>query len=262
MAKERQILTVNSPLIFDGGSIRLEHDGSIILNQSRQCKNLTLVNLTNKAIDLKSSRGRIRKAITPKDQYVAQRALGAYIASMCQPEAAFDLSFAAQTVNHTEQDAIKLNKRIQWQINNHERGLQFVRLENTISLVVYTDGSFANNIDNSSQIRFVIVLADTSGNANIVHWSSIKCKRVTQSVLASELYGMAHGFDYIAVIRSTLEQTLDVYGITNLPLIVCTDSKSLYDYLVKLGSTTEKRLMVDLMCLRQSYERRLIAEIR
>ena len=28
------------------------------------------------------------------DQYIAQRARGAYIATVCQPEAAFDLSFA------------------------------------------------------------------------------------------------------------------------------------------------------------------------
>ena len=46
------------------------------------------------------------------------------------------------------------------------------------------------------------------------------------------------------------------------PLTVCTDSKSLYDCLVKLGTTNEKRLMIDLLCLRQSYERREIAEVK
>src|SRR5437588_10129020 len=47
-----------------------------------------------------------------------------------------------------------------------------------------------------------------------------------------------------------------------IPTIVCTDSYSLYECLVKLGTTKEKRLMIDIMALRQSYERREVAEIR
>ena len=43
---------------------------------------------------------------------------------------------------------------------------------------------------------------------------------------------------------------------------VTTDSYSLYECLVKLGTTKEKRLMIDIMALRQSYERREIAEVR
>ena len=94
--------------------------------------------------------------------------------------------------------------------------------------------------------------------ANILHWSSIKCKRITRSVLASELYAMVHGFDAAATLKTTIEMILD----KPLALTLCTDSKSLYECLVKLGTTREKRLMVDLMCLRQSYERREIAEIK
>jgi len=256
MAKERETLTINKPMKFNGGLMTLEASGAILLNQERQCENLNLVKL--KTADLTSSRGVKRVAVTPKDQYLAQRARGAYVASVCQPEASFDLSFAAQIPNPKESDAKALNKRLQWQINNKARGLRYVPLDlKTLKLVVFTDGSFANNSDNSSQIGLVIVLADGENNANIVHWSSIKCKRVVRSVLASELYGMAHGFDHAAVIKSTIEKILSI----ELPLLLCTDSRSLYDCLVKLGSTQEKRLMVDLMCLRQSYERRMITEV-
>jgi hypothetical protein len=69
---------------------------------------------------------------------------------------------------------------------------------------------------------------------------------------------MSNGFDMASSIKSTIESILNIH----LPLIVCTDSKSVYDCLVKLGTTQEKRLMVDLMCLRQSYERREITEIQ
>ena len=69
---------------------------------------------------------------------------------------------------------------------------------------------------------------------------------------------MAHGFDMGASVKSTVDKALQI----DLPLVICTDSKSLYECLVKLGTTQEKRLMIDVMCLRQAYERREIAEVK
>ncbi len=141
---------------------------------------------------------------------------------------------------------VLLNKNSQWQITNKSRGLHYIKLDqNRLQLVVFTDSSFVNNKDMSLQIGYVICLADATSKANIIHWSSIKCKRVTHSVLAAELYRMAYGFDIRAVIKATLGKIL---GSTVL-LILCTDSKSLYDCLVKLGTTQEKRLMVNVMSL-------------
>jgi hypothetical protein len=256
--KPREELTPEKPLKFNGGLISKCPQG-ITLSQKRTCTLIRTVQEGN--ADTTSSRGKVRKNVTPKEQYVAQRALGAYIASVCQPEAAFDLSFAAQSTNPTKDDIKALNKRLEWQYDNASRGLRFVPLDTkTLRLVTFTDASFANNKDLSSQIGFVIVLADAANNANIVHWSSIKCKRVTRSVLASEMYGTSHGFDTAAAIKSTITQLLHL--TEPLPLIICTDSKSLYDCLVKLSTTQEKRLMIDLMCLRQSYERQEITEVR
>jgi hypothetical protein len=161
--------------------------------------------------------------------------------------------------NPTEEDAKTLNKRLAWQIENSERGLKFVKLDaKTLQLLVFTDASFANNKDLSSQIGYVIALSDATKKANIIHWSSVKCKRVTRSVLASELYGMTHGFDISTAIKSSVDKILQI----NLPLIQVTDSKSLYDCLVRLGTMQEKRLMIDVMCLRQAYERRLITDVK
>jgi hypothetical protein len=70
---------------------------------------------------------------------------------------------------------------------------------------------------------------------------------------------MAHGFDLGGLIKSTFQKAL---ALPNLPLVLCIDSKSLYDCLVKLGTTQEKRLMINVMCLRQAYERREIGEVR
>ncbi|KAI1097395.1 hypothetical protein F4804DRAFT_327755 [Jackrogersella minutella] len=50
--------------------------------------------------------------------------------------------------------------------------------------------------------------------------------------------------------------------IPSMPLIHCTDSFSLYEATVKLGTTAESRLMIDIMTLRESYEKKEITEVR
>lgn len=202
-------------------------------------------------------------------EYIKQRARGAYISSMSQPGASFALSKAAQTTQPNDNNVNYINRYLIWQKQNANRGLTMVRLNlNDAKLFVFVDASFANNADRGSQIGFVVVLGnerqlnasakEISITGNIVHWSSTKCKRVTRSVLASELYGMVAGLDNGIAMGSTLDGMLG----RHIPLILCTDSFSLYDCLMRLGSTAEKRLMIDIMAMRESYERREIQEIR
>jgi len=61
----------------------------------------------------------------------------------------------------------------------------------------------------------------------------MKYKRVTRSVLASEIYGIAHGFNIGGLVKSIINKALEIEVL----LVVYTDSKSLYEYLVKLGTT-------------------------
>ena len=97
---------------------------------------------------------------------------------------------------------------------------------------------------------------------NVIHYSLTKCKRVTQSVLASEIYGIVNGFDIGIAITTTLRMITERLGIAPVPLVICTDSYSLYECLVKLGTTKEKRLIIDIIALQQLYKRREITKIR
>ncbi|EED13532.1 hypothetical protein TSTA_097880 [Talaromyces stipitatus ATCC 10500] len=62
-------------------------------------------------------------------------------------------------------------------------------------------------------------------------------------------------------LASTIKMITDRLNLPIIPVVVCTDSYSLYECLVKLGTTKEKRLMINLMALRQSYEKWEIDEI-
>jgi hypothetical protein len=69
---------------------------------------------------------------------------------------------------------------------------------------------------------------------------------------------MMHDFDVDSVLKATLTKMLDVVVL----LILATNSKFLYDCFVRLNITVEKRLMINVMILRQFYERREITEMK
>jgi hypothetical protein len=77
-------------------------------------------------------------------------------------------------------------------------------------------------------------------------------------VFAAELFAMIHDFDVDSVLKSILIKMLDNILIL---LILITDSKFLYDCLIRLNIIVEKRLMIVVMILRQFYERREITEM-
>lgn len=84
----------------------------------------------------------------------------------------------------------------------------------------------------SSQIGYIICLANTTNKTNILRLSLIKYKQVTRSVLVAKLYKMAYKFDIGVVIKVTLGK---IFGFA-ISLIICTGSKSLYDYLFKIDT--------------------------
>ncbi|KAF7567022.1 DUF1421 multi-domain protein [Pyrenophora tritici-repentis] len=254
-SKPKAMLTPEVQLDFNGCTLTMDASRVLILRQKGQGGRIRLVDI---------------RAPDRAQQYTEQRARGAYIASTCQPEASFDLSVAAQAQQPSDEDIKALNKRLKWQMENLTRGLRYVTVNLTeAKLIVFVDGSFANNKDLSSQLGFVLMLVNESIGANtftiqgnVIHYSSTKCKRITRSVLASEIYGMVNGFDIGIAVATTLRIVTERLGLPAIPLVICTDSYSLYECLVKLGTTKEKRLMIDIMALRQSYERREITEIR
>jgi len=179
-AKTKQKLDPESELIFNGCRIR-KSDHQIHVQEKGQGLKLQLVNTSEN---------------DPKQRYVEQRARGAYIASICQPEAIFDLSTAAQHQNPVKSDIDALNKRIQWQIDNPDRGLRYIPFNiRKCSLFVFMDRSFANNKDISSQLSFLIIIRTKSREknsfklvGNIIHYSLTKSKRVIRSILVSKIY--------------------------------------------------------------------------
>jgi hypothetical protein len=73
---------------------------------------------------------------------------------------------------------------------------------------------------------------------------------LTRSVLAAKLFAMIHDFDVVLMLKAIFTKMLNVV----VSLILETSSKSLYDCLVRLKTTIKKRLMMNVMTVRQCYE--------
>lgn len=253
-AKPVQVLSDTNPLTFNGCSIYRE--GTDLIVRPKEPSNpIELIDL---------------QAENRNEKYVEQRARAAYRASVSQPLKLFALSTAAQARDPAESDIIALNEALQWFIDNPKFGIRmrYFHLPDA-KLFVFVDASFANLQDLSSQGGYTIMIGtetktdeDFTIKANLVHASSTKIKRVTRSALASEVYGMADSSDMAIALSTTLNRMMKEHNLPRIPIILCTDSYSLYECIVKLGTTKEKRLMIDIMALRQSYERREIQEIR
>ncbi|KHJ31170.1 hypothetical protein EV44_g1525 [Erysiphe necator] len=88
MAKPKTKLTTNQKLQFNGCTLIISN-GTLTIRQNGQSTKLELV--SEKDDDFQTI-------------YVQQRARGAYIASICQPEASYDLSKAAQNISPDKLD--------------------------------------------------------------------------------------------------------------------------------------------------------------
>jgi hypothetical protein len=77
---------------------------------------------------------------------------------------------------------------------------------------------------------------------------------VTRSILALEIYDMVGEINILFTIGFTLTIIIKQLGLFTIPIIVYIDFYSLYECLVKLGIIKEKRFIIDIIIIRESYE--------
>jgi hypothetical protein len=156
-AKKRQFLDHQNPIIFNDCMLTADENNTLSLQQKNQAQQLQIVHNDAK--------------------YVQQRARGAYIAAICQPEASYNLFAAAQCRQPSKEETARLNSCIEWQMKNIDRGLNYIPLNMAkTKLYIMVNASFANNKDLSSQIGYIIIFGNEKKNkksfklvGNIVH---------------------------------------------------------------------------------------------
>lgn len=85
-------------------------------------------------------------------------------------------------------------------------------------------------------------MVDNDGHPNIVHWGSNGYRRVVSSVLGAEVHGMV-----------LVQLSKELLG-TWITVEAYSDSKTLFNVIVKEGATIERCLQIYIFALRKSYE--------
>lgn len=156
---------------------------------------------------------------------MSQQARLIYTATVSRPKLNFGFEVASQVLEPDDAAIRDLNKCIQNAKTNLDFNLKFVYIGiESARVAVFFDASFASSRDSSSQLGFVIVLADRNGSTNVLHYSSFKSKRVTKSALTVKLFAAVLPFDF----ASTLHRSINDIFARAVSLILFANSKFLW----------------------------------
>lgn len=233
------------PCTFTGFNLSRTDEGTIELHQNTYVESLRPMPVDATWKDFASTRMKL-----------------AWLANS-RPDCLFEIAQLAQITferfSNSRKDIIKqANRAIQY-AREHLVAIPFPKLDmKTIQVIGFSDASFANNADLTSQLGYICFLGDASGSSIPVHFKSYKARRVTRSVMAAELIAFSDLFDAAYTLADELRQLLPKFPI---PVRLFTDNKSLFDVISKGSRTAEKRLMLDIAAAREGFWKHEISDI-
>lgn len=182
-----------------------------------------------------------------------------WIATQTRPDLAFDVCSQACSVKDGKvSDLLKVQKVIRKAKSNRVK-INFPPIDlSSVNIVVYSDASYGNLPDGSSQGGFIIFLSDKHNTAVPISWSSTKIKRIVRSTLAAESMALQEGADSAVLLSSLISELIYGDSSKKLEIRCCTDSHGLYRSLISTKTVQDRRLRIDIARLREMMERKEI----
>ena len=130
-------------------------------------------------------------------------------------------------------------------------------------IVAYADAA-TKKVDNAYSVAgYVVFLVNEKNNYAVpLTWSSKKIERVVTSSLGAEALAMVKVIGIVYFIKEILKQ---MYGVTagDIPCLVLTDSKDLYESVHNIKNPQDKRLIGDILQIKQAIAiDNIITEVR
>lgn len=235
-------IDTSKTLAYVGLLIRLRRDGTRCVSQPKQINRL--------------------KLLTPGatfDEFVSARNSLAWMIQS-RPDVCCAISFAARVTkyNFTKRAVTYYNVVVKYLRQTADLCLQFPKLDSeSLRIAVYTDAGHCNAADGSSQLGYLVLLADKRNRCSIIHYSSKKSNRIVRSTTAGESLAFANGFDAAYAIQADIARMLQ----KKPPIFMLIDSEILFNIITRRRLTTERRMMIDLQATRNAYANREISNI-
>ena len=242
---------------YVGLYIHQQENGKISLNQNDEVEKLQvpLINherMANKESLLNAEELRTFRGICGKLNWIA---------SQSRPDLSFDAcDLSCRIKNAKMEDLLRAVKVIR-KAKSSRVSIKFPNLDlSTIKIIIYSDASYGNLSDGSSQGGHIIFLCDSEGKCVPITWSSTKIKRIARSTLATECLALQDATDAAYLVSSLLSEMLnDSKELINI--VAKTDSKGLHSALLSTKAVNDKRLRVDIAYLKQLIERHELEKV-
>ena len=228
-----------------------QSNGLLCVDQSAYVETISPIELRGTATAKTSS-----EHVTP-EIHTAYRALVGQLSWACgttRPDISFDCCvLSTQQTKPSFKNVSDANKSIR-DAKSNKYPLKFQKLDiPSIRIAVYSDASFANLPDGSSQGGHIIFLCDNLMNCVPISWASKKVKRVVRSTLAAETLAATDALDSAYLVSKLLAEFLSENKTREIELI--TDNKSLYEVVNTSNLLMDKRLRVEISSLREMVEK-------
>ena len=153
------------------------------------------------------------------------------------------------------EDILAGNKVIK-RLKSEDLALRFPNLGSIMDskLIAYSDASYANLSDGSSQGAFVVLLVNSEGSFAPLAWQSKKLKRVVKSTLAAETLDAVEAVETGFLLTSILKELHN--SQSSIDIECFTDNQSLFDTVHSTNSITDKRLHVDMAILQEMVHKK------
>lgn len=232
------------PIEFTGFAVKKDQDGELILDQHHFLRKLECLPPNASLNRFRSMRMRLAWLINSR------------------PDFLFDIAKIAQVIEDMFYERPKhyigqLKKVIKYATDNFTT-VKILKLDmESLQIVGFSDASFVNNYDLSSQHGYVILLVNDTNQAAPIVFRSYKARRVTRYVMPGKIIAFSYKFNYAIDLTNELSQMLK----KRIPLQLLTDSKCLFDVISKGSRTSEKRMILDTAAAREGIKEGVASDI-